>query len=478
MLSNSRLDLKRWLMQKEGTQPEELTKLIEKCKNTDFLTFNSIIGLPKKNNVEMPIFDYEQSIIKLLESGTKYLWILKSVGLGISELCLRYILYMCMHNDSLKGKQVVILVGPSIGLAVKLMKRLRRMFEPHGITFDYKETFLVINGVEIECYPSHHLDSFRSLEHPKIIYVSEGDFFPPSEQSDVRHISERYIAKSDPVIIMESTPNNPGGLFDTISREPNSIYHKLYLDWSYGFGKIYSQEDIANARLSTSFAREMELQFLGGSGNVFAAGVVATATAGQYSLKPEDYQFMLKSAGLDWGAGSSKTALVILAYVPAAKKIRVIYTKQWERPDYSLIFPEIWAILTKFNVQHLYCDGSSPSNVQHFMSLYRDDCYPNYNTRIQYYKDTYKYDPNYWEKFYHVVPLSWSTEGRKLLSSFKLLVDNNLFESHNSMTDLHVAMRTATMKDRFDLDKNLTINHDLLDATIAAAREFSYRKRQ
>ena len=32
--------------------------------------------------------------------------------------------------------------------------------------------------------------------------------------------AERYIAKSDPYIVMVSTPNAPNGLFDKIEREP------------------------------------------------------------------------------------------------------------------------------------------------------------------------------------------------------------------------------------------------------------------
>ena len=32
-------------------------------------------------------------------------------------------------------------------------------------------------------------------------------------------IGERYIGKSDPYIVMVSTPNNPGGLFERIEKE-------------------------------------------------------------------------------------------------------------------------------------------------------------------------------------------------------------------------------------------------------------------
>jgi thymidine kinase len=40
------------------------------------------------------------------------------------------------------------------------------------------------------------LDAFRSLTNPKFILLDEADFFRKSEQEDVRHVSERYIAKS------------------------------------------------------------------------------------------------------------------------------------------------------------------------------------------------------------------------------------------------------------------------------------------
>ena len=72
----------------------------------------------------------------------------------------------------------------------------------------------------IEAYPSNHLDSFRSLTNPKFIFLDEADMFRKGEQEDVRHVSERYIGKSDPYIVMVNTPNAPDGLFEKIEKEP------------------------------------------------------------------------------------------------------------------------------------------------------------------------------------------------------------------------------------------------------------------
>ena len=111
---------------------------------------------------------------------------------------------------------MVIVTGPNQELAIKLIKRIKALFEPLWITFDSKETVLELNGCSIEAYPSNHIDAFRSLTNPKFILLEESDFFRKNEQDDVRHVSERYIAKSDPFIVMVSTPNAHGGLFEKI----------------------------------------------------------------------------------------------------------------------------------------------------------------------------------------------------------------------------------------------------------------------
>jgi hypothetical protein len=81
--------------------------------------------------------------------------------------------------------------------------------------------------------------------------LEESDYFPKFQQDDVRHVSERYIAKSDPFIVMVSTPKAPDGLFDKIEKEPfeTCIYKKMFLDYTYGIGKIYTTEEIEKAQL-------------------------------------------------------------------------------------------------------------------------------------------------------------------------------------------------------------------------------------
>jgi hypothetical protein len=95
----------------------------------------------------------------MVQSGDfkdKHLFCLKSTGLGVSEMFLKLMAWLCIKGD--RNSQMVIITGPNLSLAVKLIPRLKAIFEPKlGITFDSKETVLELNGCTIEAFPSNHL---------------------------------------------------------------------------------------------------------------------------------------------------------------------------------------------------------------------------------------------------------------------------------------------------------------------------------
>ena len=103
--------------------------------------------------------------------------------------------------------------------------------------------------------------------------------FEKENRKKLDMFSERYIGKSDPYIVMVSTPNNPGGLFYQIEQEPEDtcLYKRLKMDYTFGLGKIYTKEEIDKARLSPGFGREYELQYLGRIGNVFNSSQIDKA---------------------------------------------------------------------------------------------------------------------------------------------------------------------------------------------------------
>ena len=190
-----------------------------KKKGIDSCCFNHMISLPIKDAQEMPLFDYEREIYDLLETK-KYLWILKATGLGITEFFIRYISWRCLHNDEWKGGQVCIVTGPRLELAITLIDRMKRLFFDLDVKFQTNVNVIFLNGCKIEAYPSHHMNTMRGLTDVRMILVDEAAFFPIGEQKQVRDVAERYIAKSDPYIIMISTPNRPDDMFAMIEQEP------------------------------------------------------------------------------------------------------------------------------------------------------------------------------------------------------------------------------------------------------------------
>jgi hypothetical protein len=176
---------------------------IEEHKQDDIRTngsccFNHIIGLPQKEGIDKPLYDYEQIIFNSLvtqnDGNNKHLWIKKATGLGISEFMLRFMAWLCLKDNALSGSQMCIVTGPRIDLAIALIDRMKKLFASNkGIAaFDTKETVIELNGVKIEAFPSHHLDAMRGLPNVSFILLDEADFFPPGQQQDARDVSERY----------------------------------------------------------------------------------------------------------------------------------------------------------------------------------------------------------------------------------------------------------------------------------------------
>jgi hypothetical protein len=110
--------------------------------------FNHMIGLPTKEGEEKAIFDYEEILYdSLLDNESynaafkhKHLWVKKATGLGVTEFFLRLMVWLCLRNDDYRNSQMCIVTGPNIDIAIKLIKRMKALFEPKlHVTFDSKE---------------------------------------------------------------------------------------------------------------------------------------------------------------------------------------------------------------------------------------------------------------------------------------------------------------------------------------------------
>jgi len=375
-----------------------------------------------------------------------------------------------------------IVTGPRIDLAITLIGRLKKLFfEIHNekkkinsnIKFGTGETVIELNGVRIEAFPSHHLDAMRGLANVSFILLDEADFFPPGEQQDARDVSERYIAKSDPFIVMVSTPNAPGGLFENIERETDEkcVYKRIKLDYTYGTNKIYSKEEIEKAKKSPSFEREYNLKYLGIIGNVFHTQDIENAIC-QYN--PNDmmlYTSLRASMGVDCGFGSSAFGIVVTRLVD--QRIQVIFANEYEKPDYNIMLEKIFELVMNYRVDNIYVDGANPEFIRSLKMDMRESSDPAYYN--EYIEMARKNRLNL-EDYMKVIPVQFAREHKSMLTHCKMLLEQGALQIDPRFDKLIISLRTAVENGEGILDKKATTYNDVFDAFRLSMKFYQFEK--
>jgi hypothetical protein len=440
---------------------------IEEHKQEDIRTdgdccFNHIIGLPQKDTVDKPLYDYQRMIFDSLVtqygnanlSNNKHLWIKKATGLGISEFMLRFMAWLCLKDNALSDSQMCIVTGPRIDLAIALIERMKRLFAGSSsskglIAFNTKETVIELNNVKIEAFPSHHLDAMRGLPNVSFILLDEADFFPPGQQQDARDVSERYIAKSNPYIVMVSTPNAPDGLFERIEKEAEDtcLYRRIFLDYTYGIDKIYTAEEIERAKQSPSFEREYNLKYLGRIGNVFHTKDIEAAIEKGRKYDPDafnPYYFTSRSMGIDPAYGSSAFGVVVTQWADGI--VQILHAEEYHRPDYNEMLSTVYGLMSKYDVDKVYIDGANPSFIKSLKLQIGEDA--DYDKVIARYRSE-KLGDN-WSQNMRIVPVNFNTEHKAMLGHCKMIMEHDggrIAINPDRFDKLITALRTAVDND-------------------------------
>jgi len=277
------------------------------------------IGLPEKEHligkkpgtgeeiteiIDHPMLDYEKEWYDALYQN-RYLWVKKATGMGATTFFLGLMAWMCLKDDHYNGASMGIVTGPRIDIAKEEVKRIPQLFR----NIDYKPhtagANIILNGCTIHAYPSHTFDTARGLEKVRLFFIDEGDFFPKTQQLIVRGIVERYEAKTHPYVIFNSTANLPGGLYETMETESDSIYTRIFSLVDKGIRDgIYTDYEITEAKKSLSYAREYEGQYGIGIGNIFNYKLLDEITE-SYPLQPSGG---IRILNIDPAFGSSETS--------------------------------------------------------------------------------------------------------------------------------------------------------------------------
>jgi hypothetical protein len=346
--------------------------------------FNHIVGLPEKEHLvgrgpptednelgkplleikTHPLYDYQESVIKSV-LNLEPTMVEKATGMGITTLTLRLMCWLALKDDELNGQSMGIVTGPRLDIAKEEIGRIPRIFENVNYTPTVIGTSITINECTITAYPSHTFDSARGLELVRFFFIDEGDFFPIGQQVKARHVWERYIAKTHPMIMVNSTPNLPGGLMDTIKHEgESSIYTIHSLPYTKGMGKIFADYEINEAKKSPSFPREYNLQYGIGIGNIFNPKLIDLCTM-NYPLTQQ--QNSTRILNIDPAFGESETSSkfgVVGIEKRMDNKKYVIHAEQRHRPSPEDMTDYIARLYHESNYSLCLVDAAHPGLVR------------------------------------------------------------------------------------------------------------------
>ncbi|MFL6456436.1 MAG: hypothetical protein ACJ71G_05645 [Nitrososphaeraceae archaeon] len=306
-------------------------------------------------------------------------------------------------------------------------------------------------------------------------FGDEADFFPPGQQQDARDVSERYIAKSNPYIVMVSTPNAPEGLFEGIEKEAadTCLYKRIFLDYTYGISKIYTAEEIEKAKQSPSFEREYNLKYLGKIGNVFHTKDIEAAIEKGRKYNPDNFDqsyYTSTSMGIDPAYGSSAFGIVITRFADGI--VQILYAEEYHRPDYNEMLSMVYGLMVKYNVDKVYIDGANPSFIKSLKLQIGEDA--DYDKVIARYRSEGLGDDA--TKDMRIVPVNFSKEHKAMLGHCKMILEQDpgkIAINPDKFDKLITSLRTAVDNDG-TLDKESTSYNDIFDAFRLALKFYRF----
>jgi hypothetical protein len=272
---------------------------------------------------------------------------------------------------------------------------------------------------------------------------------------------------------MVSTPNAPDGLFERIEKEDEDtcIYKRLFLDYTYGIGKIYTAEEIEKAKASPSFEREYNLKYLGKIGNVFHTKDIEAAIEKGRKYNPGiigSSYFTSKSMGIDPAWGSSAFGIIVTQWVD--NHIQILHAEEYHRPDYNEMLSTVYSLMSKYNVDKVYIDGANPSFIKSLKLQIGEKA--DYDQVIMRYKAEGLGDAT---KDMKIVPVNFNREHKAMLGHCKMILEQDPGKIAINPDKLITALRTAVDNDG-TLDKEATSYNDIFDAFRLALKFYHYEE--
>jgi hypothetical protein len=251
------------------------------------------------------------------------------------------------------------------------------------------------------------------------------------------------------------------------------IYKRLFLDYSYGIGKIYTREEIEKTKAS-SFEREYNLKYLGKIGNVFHTKDIEVAIEKGRKYDPDTalnpFYPTSKSMGIDPAYGSSAFGIVVTQWVDGI--VQILYAEEYHKPDYNEMLSIIYELMSKYDIDSVYVDGANPSFIKSLKLQIGKD--PDYDKVIARYRSEGLGDAT---KDMRIIPVNFKSEHKAMLAHCKMILEHEprkIAINPDKFDKLITSLRTAVDIDG-TLDKEATSYNDIFDAFRLALKFYSLR---
>ena len=255
---------------------------------------------------------------------------------------------------------------------------------------------------------------------------------------------------------MCSTPNRPDGLFQSIEKDPKSKYKKIVLTYEVGLGKIYDPIEIEKKKLEPEFPREYEGLYLGKIGNFLSPVLIDSSISLGESLKDIPISnYNLHSVGIDFGFGSSKTAIVMTEHLKTFEDnqdkhtIIVRFAEEYDKANPQTIVDICHKLYRDYWNTLFFVDGANRAGVN-LLKVAFDESLD---------WDTKDVSP----ELMKIVPVNFTTEHKSMLSHLHVMVNKNYLAIPKQHEKLITSLRTAYARE-YSLDKEQTSYSDSLDA--------------
>jgi hypothetical protein len=276
---------------------------------------------------------------------------------------------------------------------------------------------------------------------------------------------------------MVSTPNAPDGLFERIEKESEDtcLYKRIFLDYTYGIGKIYTAQEIEKAKQSPSFEREYNLKYLGRIGNVFHTKDIEAASEKGRKYDPgafNPFHLASRSMGIDPAWGSSAFGLVVTQWADGI--VEIMHAEEYQRPDYNEMLSTVYSLMSKYNVDKVYIDGANPSFIRSLKLQIGEDA--DYDKVIARYRSEGLGDN--WSQDMRIVPVNFNKEHKAMLGHCKMILEDDggrIAINQDKFDKLITGLRTAVDNDG-TLDKEATSYNDIFDAFRLALKFYRFEE--